>query len=171
MRQTPSSLMMSFVIVVITVFTMLGTATIGIMALAHISEPQAGPFATFADVFPGQPEDALKERGFLCHEHVYDYSEGPELLCTLRPATGAFSSIAVMIWGRDIHQITFGLREPMQVGDLKTFLKIRGFRAIPHALFFSWHGNFGSASMIADSKKFSWFRRVWQVAITDTSLM
>src|SRR4026207_857687 len=97
-------------------FTILILCTRG---LARNTLPPSSPFASFADIFPGQSDDSIKARGFFC---IMSPDRSDEH-CVLKLETGSISGVRVLIAQHMILQIQFTLREDLlKLGDLMLFL-------------------------------------------------
>jgi hypothetical protein len=94
--------------------------SVGIRALAQGTPAPLNPFSSFADVFPGQPANAIEVRGFLCIASPYGSSPGlPDEHCALRLAAGAFSQVEVVVSQGVVFNISFVMRDKtLRLGDL-----------------------------------------------------
>jgi hypothetical protein len=93
---------------------------VGSTALARTTAaPSAAPvgLGDYADLLPGQAESEVVARGFSCYADAFDRSYA---LCTVVPASGAFSLVSVMLRRSLVTQLTFLVRQdtPLRVGDL-----------------------------------------------------
>ncbi len=97
----------------------MGFAVINISAsvFAQYTTLPSNPFASFADVFPGQPRHNLEAHGFSC---VRSYpSTTQHEYCFLYPAAGTFSLIIAGVTQSEISSIGFTMRDSiLRGGDL-----------------------------------------------------
>jgi hypothetical protein len=103
-----------------TALVLLTIASVSVTALATIprSQPPFDPFAPYADILPGQSQDAVVQRGFDCQFNIAPVSNES---CTLTLETGIFSEIQVMIAldTGQVSRVVFKPRETtLTLGDL-----------------------------------------------------
>jgi hypothetical protein len=145
---------------------------IGARLLAQYPAPPPSPFSSYADIFPGQPANAIEGRGFACSTHDGDaFGSRLETYCHLFSQDNFFSLLGVLIMDNRIRQITFTMfDQTLRVGDLALFLGSAHFRTTPNLMVFSWRGKAGLASTVGVSTRFEPLRHLRSVTFTDTAL-
>ena len=142
-------------------FSLLISLTILILCtrvLARNTLPPSSPFASFTDIFPGQPDDSIKARGFFCvmtptYNSLADSSNEH---CILKLETGSISEIRVLISQHLIRQIQFTLRENLlKLGDFMLFLGAPDNRQNGHSINFVWRGSGIYATANSETRQFS----------------
>jgi len=142
-------------------------------SLGQYSLPPPSPFDSFADIFPGQPDDSIKARGFYCimtpsYSVLADNSNEH---CTLKLERGSISEIRILISQHLIRQIQFMLREDLlKLGDLMLFLGVPDNHQNAHSIGFVWPGSGIYASADSDTRLFSPLIRLSMVSFTDVCL-
>jgi hypothetical protein len=120
---------------------------LGFMALILVARVLAqnavalpNPFASYADIFPGQPGDGVEARGFFCIINYYGALTGsPDEHCVLRPEMGMVSEVRVMIAHHIVLQIEFILRRnELRVGDLMVLFGTPYTSGNRDMVYFSW---------------------------------
>ena len=145
-------------------FTILILCTRG---LARNTLPPSSPFASFADIFPGQPDDSIKARGFFC---IMSPDRSDEH-CVLKLETGSISEVRVLIAQHLIRQIQFTLREDLfKLGDLMLFLGTPNGRQNGHTINFVWPGSGIYATADSATRLFSPLIPLSMVSFTNRCL-
>ena len=156
-RKLPSNLLVVFCI-------WIGIATVSITAvtICRSAPPPPSPFASFADVFPGQPRSAVEARRFSCVTGSYNGSEGaPNEHCTLNSATGVFSQVSVGIYKDVVQSIYFTSHDnTIRVGDLMLLWGQGNVREIGRTTYLDWRDNGVTAAVINDTEWFSLYLSV-----------
>lgn len=119
-RNTPPIVLPLAVLVALMLLLAFTAASAATMALTHITTLPFDPFASFVDIFPGQPLSAVEAHGLSCLVDNVGGSESPPvLICTLLPKSGTLSWVSVMVDQDAIHHTMFRMRENvLLVGDL-----------------------------------------------------
>jgi hypothetical protein len=158
-------------VTMVTMISGFGLIILSVLGSMRDAELPHNPFTAYADVFPGQPIQALNAHGFVCSSPDYSYRHDPaETHCVLRPEQGAFSYIEAA-YSKDVIQLLhFGIRgSAINVGELVVMLELTDIR--PHGeLFFAWRGHFSRAKLAYPAKHVSALRFVKQVTLTDSGL-
>jgi hypothetical protein len=133
--------------------------TLSVRALGQNAQPPLDPFASFDDVFPGQPRSAIVARRFSCLTNAYEnYSEAPNELCLLRPKDGLFSQVSVGVKGDIIRNILFILRDnTLTIGDLMMLWGKQDFHMYNGTSYFYWGDTGNTATGVSHSRRFSLF--------------
>lgn len=143
-------LLMGFAIVTIAVRTL----TVMTMAIPP------NPFSGFVDISPGQSQDALKARGFLCSPSYYNSTS-----CLLWPESGVFSNVEVTVYGGNIHQISFIVRDTsLRVGDLVRLWGRPRFQGNNYLAGFVWANSGITASAQEYDPAYSLFLPIWRIS-------
>jgi len=150
-------------------FTILVLCAIG---LGQSTLPPSSPFASFADIFPGQPDDSIKARGFFCIMTPYNaQAESSDEHCNLKLEVGSISEIRVLVSQHLIRQIQFTLREDLlKIGDLMLFLGAPDNYQNAHSIGFVWPGSGIYASADSETRLFSPLSPLRMVSFTDICL-
>ncbi|MBX3065473.1 MAG: hypothetical protein KF726_21030 [Anaerolineae bacterium] len=158
-----------YLLAVFVMWVSLSVVIVGALAFGKYTLPLANPFSIYADIFPGQSTSSISAWGFLCDTtDASSYSISLEKECRFSPTTGIFSRVDVTISDDTINQISFIVRENiLRMGDFAQLSETTDFRVLHSALFFSWHGNLGMASITSTIGRSLPFRFVWKVAFTD----
>jgi hypothetical protein len=148
-----------------------GVILIGMSGLMHTNSLPVNPFTAYADVFPGQPSDAVKAHGFSCPLRDFNYYQGmSEMYCRKTSKVAPFTSIDVVYASGVIRRLSFEIREStFTVGDVAMFLnlvELQNYRGV----LFNWRGHFGHAQLVNHPGRFSMLHRVWQVTLTDAAM-
>ena len=89
--------------------------------LTQPSEPASNPFATFVDIFPGQPRSAVDTREFSCYGNPLTTAVDEN--CTMELADGVVKEIQIGILFNVIDTTTFVIRDNgLRLGDFEVFL-------------------------------------------------
>ncbi len=148
-------------------FTILNLCTRG---LGRSTTPPSSPFASFADIFPGQPDDSIKTRGFYCIMTPSDAHSSDEH-CIVKLETGSISEIRILISQHLIRQIQFTLREDLlRLGDLMLLLGTPNNHQNAHTIGFVWPGSGIYASADSETRVFSPLIHLRMVSFTDICL-
>src|SRR5690348_10693220 len=73
--------------------------SVGLTLLVRLNKPIPNPFTSYADIFPGQPQNAVLARGFSCQS-------SPQY-CTSTPANSPFALIAVTLTNGVVKNLDF----------------------------------------------------------------
>lgn len=97
--------------------------TLGAILLAKAHEPTPDPFASYASILPGQPDDRAFAPPFVCQEGIAadERFEEDEVWysCTAAPDVGPFAGIRVIVFDETIQLVEFTIRENALIaGDL-----------------------------------------------------
>ena len=150
------------------VFSVLVGFSVAIAGVRAVSQAQHGPvlldpFSAYADIFPGQPESAVKTRPFSCEKYYHEYPDA-ETDCTFAPPEGIFSHIDVAISGGTIFQLTFIIRDnTLNIGDLARLLGMPAMRRFYRTTYFILPTNLVRADTIDHGEQFSLFLPVWSI--------
>ena len=142
-------------------------------ALTRFAQSPSNPFSAYTDILPGQPRSALVMRGFSCsyeHEITIEPFQSPiSQFCRLRPETGVFDLIGVILDDNVIKQVTFSLRDhSLTVGDLAQWWgKPELFSPRAAWIGFSWPDMSVTAYTQSVNRKFSYFSPLTHVFIGD----
>ena len=162
--RTPVFKLSSYLIGVFVLVTGFTVINMGARALAQQNLPPSNPFASYADVFPGQPTTNLAERGFSCaldYHNQYEY-------CQLYPATGAFSQLSVAVSKDQISIISFTMRDSvLKAGDLIVLWGTPDVRGRSHTLHFFSNNRSITAFPVEPISQYSLFLPVQRVIITN----
>jgi hypothetical protein len=170
LRLSPLLLMVSVLLIGFAVVNM------GMRALAQYIAPPANPFPAYADIFPGQPANAILSREFSCwgnnfYEYSYTVAYGltqESCIFIFTPAEGIFSHVEAVISGDTIQTLTFILRDnTLQVGDLMRFLDVPIIHRLYHTVYFLLPTSVVRAETIDYGERFSLFLPVWNVSFTN----
>ena len=147
-------------------FTLTNLAIIAFTQSTQRSQSPFNPFLEYADVLPGQPEDALKSRPFSCRRD-YNYNFPGDDSCNLEPSSSIFSRVEPVITKGYIRQTTFTLRDDtLKIGDLVLLLGDPQFRVYPRKTFFFYNNYFVIVSTTATGDAAA-MRPVWSVTFTN----
>ena len=162
----PSFRLRPYLLVVFVLVTGLTVINIGARALAEYTMPPSNPFSSFADIFPGQPRNALETRGFSCS--IVPYSDIPNEYCYFYPTTGAFSKVSVLV-SKDVIRITsFILSEnALNMGDLMLLWGKPLSDESSSWVHFLSHKIVVTAFVVDHTRQLSPFLRVLKVIITN----
>jgi hypothetical protein len=150
------------------------TLCVGARALAGYTTLPSNPFASFADVLPGQPRSALVARGFSCPVSFFIATD-PDVTdetCVFYQAIDIFRQVQVTVSQGVIRHLTFIMREnALTIGDLAALWGNPEVQEYGRSVDLFWrsHGVYAIASNI--SGRFSPFLPVWSVSFTDTGLL
>jgi hypothetical protein len=152
--------------ILLTGFTVANVAT---RTLALRTTTLSNPFATYADIFPGQPATAIEARAFSCPSNYNDYKPPTGLYCSFTPIDSIFSSVVVVIDGGKIQQLNFVMRRnALTVGDLELILQTPATHRLTHTVYFAFpqQKSFALAQTSQDTAQFSVFLPVWRISFT-----
>ncbi len=122
----------SILLIMFTLLIGFAAIVVSTRALAQCSIPPPDPFPAYADIFPGQPESAVKERAFSCSGY-YNYYNSIVAGCTITRSAGIFSKVSISISEGIIRNIIFFTRDnSLTMGDLVIFLKTPASNIIYH---------------------------------------
>jgi hypothetical protein len=157
----------SIVLVVLCAWLGIVIVSMTVVAIGRSAPIPPNPFASFADVFPGQPRSAITAWDFSCVINSYAAFDGvPNEYCTFNPATGTFSQVRIAIYKNVIQSIVFVLREnTLTVGDLMLLWGRVTVRGINRAAYFYWHRSGIAATAVNHSGQFSLLLPVRSVTI------
>jgi hypothetical protein len=131
---TPPLKLLSYQHFVFIMLTGFAVVTVGARVLAESTVVPFDPFSAYADIFPGQSMTAVKARGLLCRDVMYQIHEE---VCTLTTTSGDITGVNVTISTDIIRLITFTMREnSLNVGDLLLLTGVRNFNTYPEVAFF-----------------------------------
>jgi hypothetical protein len=133
--------------------------------------PPLNPFASFADIFPGQPESAVEARGISRPLPTYNfYGVVSDKYYSFSPAEGIFSDVRVTISNGIISQTIFMLRDhSLTLGDLAEIFGTSEIHVYSYTVFFVLPNNFVIARAVAVGHRPSPFGDVWSVAFNPPS--
>src|SRR5690349_14004799 len=102
-----------FRFVVMVTFASVFTAVTATVALAATVRQPTDPFATYADILPGQPIDVadLEERGFLCEEDTRPTPADLAELCFNAEGNEQAFAITVALWDGVVERLDLKLRD------------------------------------------------------------
>jgi hypothetical protein len=130
-----------------------------ILTLTRFMQPSPNPFASFADVFPGQPRSAIEARGFSCALTPYPtYAEA----CIYWPKTGDFSLVRIAFSSPDaVSSISFGARDnTLRLGDLVALWGRPEVHKYGRSTYFFWFDGRVTGMASADVERVSLFSPV-----------
>jgi hypothetical protein len=169
-------------LLLIVIVLLIGFAVInlGVRTLAQYSLPPSNPFPAYADIFPGQPANAILSREFSCwgndfYEYSYAVAYGltqESCIFIFTPAEGIFSHVEAVISGDTIQTLTFLLRDKtLQVGDLEKLLEMPTLHTLHNTAYFFLPEDFVIAKTVDFTGQFSLFLPVWSISFTDMNLL
>ena len=135
--------------------------------------PTSDPFATYTDIFPGQPVSALQTRIFSCrlpHDNAQDSTSrhNPiEKSCIFIPTRGVFSSIEAKFFGDAIDKLIFTVRiNTLRVGDLESILGTPPIHVFEREVYFVSPKHLVAVKTAAYTGQFSLFLPVSSISFT-----
>ena len=135
-------------------------ANLIVRTLAVTTLVPPNPFATYADIFPGQPDSAIQSRAFSCRIQPEEHPIPTGILCSFVPTEGIFSKIKVITSQSAIQNTIFEIREKnLRVGDVEAFLKIQTMPNFSKIVYFTW-------PVLKYPRRSSWFFPVWSISFT-----
>jgi hypothetical protein len=144
---------------------------IGARLLGHGGTSPPNPFASFGDVFLGQPRSAIEAQGFLCKTHVPGGGNILEEFCDSSPDSGTFSLISVGMTQGNIRFITFVARtQAFRVGDLVALRGRPEVNEYGHTAHLYWRNRNVKAVTFPYHGSFSLFLPVLRVHIFTASV-
>ena len=169
----PSRKLLLYLLVIFLTWLGFAAASMSAMALAQYTPAPPNPFASFADVFPGQPRSSLIARRFSCLTGSYNFTEGaPNEYCTLNPASGIFSHVMVGINQDTIQNILFMVRDDtLRVGNLMLLWGKPEVHEYSRSVYLYWRSRGVFAIASHDTARFSLFLPVRRVSIGDTATL
>jgi hypothetical protein len=169
----PSRKLLLYLLVIFLTWLGFAAASMSAMALAQYTPAPPNPFASFADVFPGQPRSSLIARRFSCLTVGYDTARAaPDETCVLLPASGLFAQVEVIVSRSLIREITFTLREDtLRVGDLMLFWGEPTVTIYSRSVYLYWRSRGVFAIVVGYSERFSLQLPVRRVSIGDTAAL